>query len=164
LRAAPRPPLRPAALAGGKAMPAAARRGAAAPPTERPVPCCCPWPQVGAFCARLLSIEYIDLAEQSLQALEKLSHEYSHHLLENGGLLAVRARPGGRAGLCRLLCCCRRRAAWQRSSHHLATSTSTSTSTSPSPSPPYPRCSPTWTSSPPACSAPRWPPPPTCAA
>lgn len=44
---------------------------------------------VAAFCARLLTIEYIDLAEQSLQALEKLSHEYSHYLLENGGLLAV---------------------------------------------------------------------------
>ena len=28
------------------------------------------------LCSRLLAIEYIDLAEQSLQALEKLSHEH----------------------------------------------------------------------------------------
>jgi len=28
------------------------------------------------LCGRLLAIEYIDLAEQSLQALEKLSHEH----------------------------------------------------------------------------------------
>uniref|UniRef100_A0A7S3VMY1 HECT-type E3 ubiquitin transferase n=1 Tax=Dunaliella tertiolecta TaxID=3047 RepID=A0A7S3VMY1_DUNTE len=44
---------------------------------------------VPAFCQRLLTIEYIDLAEQSLQALEKLSHDHSHALLQNGGLLAV---------------------------------------------------------------------------
>lgn len=44
---------------------------------------------VPAFCARLLTIEYIDLAEQSLQALEKLSHDHSHALLQSGGLLAV---------------------------------------------------------------------------
>ncbi|KAG2450258.1 hypothetical protein HYH02_004769 [Chlamydomonas schloesseri] len=44
---------------------------------------------VPAFCARLLTIEYIDLAEQSLQALEKLSHEHSPSLLQDGGLLAV---------------------------------------------------------------------------
>lgn len=44
---------------------------------------------VPAFCARLLTIEYIDLAEQSLQALEKLSHEHPHALLQNGGLMAV---------------------------------------------------------------------------
>ncbi|GIL61901.1 hypothetical protein Vafri_16276, partial [Volvox africanus] len=44
---------------------------------------------VPAFCARLLTIEYIDLAEQSLQALEKLSHEHATALLQNGGLLAV---------------------------------------------------------------------------
>ncbi len=31
---------------------------------------------VTVLCARLLSIDYIDLAEQSLQALEKLSHEH----------------------------------------------------------------------------------------
>jgi E3 ubiquitin-protein ligase TRIP12 len=44
---------------------------------------------VPAFCARLLTIEYIDLAEQSLQALEKLSHEHPGSLLQNGGLMAV---------------------------------------------------------------------------
>ncbi|KAG2490174.1 hypothetical protein HYH03_011304 [Edaphochlamys debaryana] len=44
---------------------------------------------VPAFCARLLTIEYIDLAEQSLQALEKLSHDHSPSLLQNGGLMAV---------------------------------------------------------------------------
>lgn len=44
---------------------------------------------VPAFCARLLTIEYIDLAEQSLQALEKLSHEHPQALLQNGGLMAV---------------------------------------------------------------------------
>jgi E3 ubiquitin-protein ligase TRIP12 len=44
---------------------------------------------VPAFCARLLMIEYIDLAEQSLQALEKLSHEHPGSLLQHGGLLAV---------------------------------------------------------------------------
>ncbi len=31
---------------------------------------------VSVLCGRLLAIEYIDLAEQSLQALEKLSHEH----------------------------------------------------------------------------------------
>lgn len=45
---------------------------------------------VVSFCQRLLTIEYIDLAEQSLQALEKLSHEHSPALLQQGGLLAVR--------------------------------------------------------------------------
>mmetsp|Transcript_11522 Transcript_11522/g.28178 ORF Transcript_11522/g.28178 Transcript_11522/m.28178 type:complete len:2013 (-) Transcript_11522:941-6979(-) len=44
---------------------------------------------VAAFCQRLLTIEYIDLAEQSLMGLEKLSHEYAHALLQQGGLLAV---------------------------------------------------------------------------
>ena len=44
---------------------------------------------VDAFCARLLSIEYIDLAEQSLQALEKLSHEHPGSLLRAGALVAV---------------------------------------------------------------------------
>ncbi|KAF6266557.1 hypothetical protein COO60DRAFT_1697133 [Scenedesmus sp. NREL 46B-D3] len=44
---------------------------------------------VPAFCERLLTIEYIDLAEQSLQALEKLSHEHPQALLQHGGLLAV---------------------------------------------------------------------------
>jgi E3 ubiquitin-protein ligase TRIP12 len=44
---------------------------------------------VASFCQRLLTIEYIDLAEQSLTALEKLSHEHSPALLQQGGLLAV---------------------------------------------------------------------------
>ncbi|PSC70280.1 E3 ubiquitin-ligase UPL3-like isoform A [Micractinium conductrix] len=44
---------------------------------------------VPAFCARLLTIEYIDLAEQSLQALEKLSHDHPGSLLRNGALVAV---------------------------------------------------------------------------
>lgn len=42
-----------------------------------------------AFCARLLTIEYIDLAEQSLQGLEKLSHDHPQALLQHGGLVAV---------------------------------------------------------------------------
>ncbi|KIY98523.1 E3 ubiquitin-protein ligase TRIP12, partial [Monoraphidium neglectum] len=44
---------------------------------------------VQAFCARLLNIEYIDLAEQSLQALDKLSNEHPASLLQQGGLTAV---------------------------------------------------------------------------
>jgi E3 ubiquitin-protein ligase TRIP12 len=41
------------------------------------------------FCERLLTIEYIDLAEQSLQALEKLSQEHPVACLRPGGLMAV---------------------------------------------------------------------------
>ena len=41
------------------------------------------------FCARLLNIEYIDLAEQSLQALEKLSAEHGAACICAGGLTAV---------------------------------------------------------------------------
>jgi E3 ubiquitin-protein ligase TRIP12 len=44
---------------------------------------------VPAFCTRLLTIEYIDLAEQSLQALEKLSHDHAPSLLRAGALVAV---------------------------------------------------------------------------
>ena len=44
---------------------------------------------VPLFCEKLLSIEYIDLAEQSLQALEKLSHEHPLAILRAGGMLAV---------------------------------------------------------------------------
>ena len=44
---------------------------------------------VPLFCERLLSIEYIDLAEQSLSALEKLSHEHPLAILRAGGMLAV---------------------------------------------------------------------------
>ncbi|KAL0044182.1 hypothetical protein WJX82_003026 [Trebouxia sp. C0006] len=43
---------------------------------------------VPALCARLMTIEYIDLAEQSLQALEKISHEHPAACLRHGGLLA----------------------------------------------------------------------------
>lgn len=38
--------------------------------------------------ARLLSIEYIDLAEQALQCLEKISYEHSLPILKAGGLMA----------------------------------------------------------------------------
>jgi len=44
---------------------------------------------VPLFCERLLSIEYIDLAEQALHALEKLSQEHPLALLRAGGMLAV---------------------------------------------------------------------------
>eukprot|EP00741_Cyanophora_paradoxa_P011200 tig00020554_g10820.t1 len=43
---------------------------------------------VPIFCSRLLTIEYIDLAEQSLQAIEKLSHEHPSVVLRAGGLMA----------------------------------------------------------------------------
>ena len=41
-----------------------------------------------AFCSRLLTIEYIDLAEQSLQALEKLSQDHGGSCLREGGMMA----------------------------------------------------------------------------
>ncbi|GAM27040.1 hypothetical protein SAMD00019534_102150 [Acytostelium subglobosum LB1] len=44
---------------------------------------------VGVLCAKLLSIEYIDLAEQSLQTLEKISIEQPTAVLRAGGLMAV---------------------------------------------------------------------------
>ncbi|KAG0597138.1 hypothetical protein M758_UG314500 [Ceratodon purpureus] len=44
---------------------------------------------VPCFCARLLTIEYIDLAEQSLQALEKISSEHPTACLRAGALMAV---------------------------------------------------------------------------
>eukprot|EP01018_Ginkgo_biloba_P019050 Gb_20278 [translate_table: standard] len=44
---------------------------------------------VPCFCARLLTIEYMDLAEQSLQALEKISHEHPTACLRAGALMAV---------------------------------------------------------------------------
>jgi E3 ubiquitin-protein ligase TRIP12 len=44
---------------------------------------------VPALAAKLLTIEYIDLAEQSLQALEKLSHDHPSYLLRSGALVAV---------------------------------------------------------------------------
>ena len=44
---------------------------------------------IPSFCARLLTIEFIDLAEQCLQALEKLSKEHPAPCLRAGGLMAV---------------------------------------------------------------------------
>ena len=44
---------------------------------------------VPALCEKLLAIEYIDVAEQSIQALEKLSHENGKELLKEGALGAV---------------------------------------------------------------------------
>ena len=44
---------------------------------------------VPALCEKLLTIEYIDLAEQALQALEKLSHEHPLAILRGGGMTAV---------------------------------------------------------------------------
>jgi E3 ubiquitin-protein ligase TRIP12 len=43
---------------------------------------------VAQFCSRLLTIEYIDLAEQSLQALEKLSQDYGAECARQGALIA----------------------------------------------------------------------------
>ncbi|KAK8625185.1 hypothetical protein V6N13_090061 [Hibiscus sabdariffa] len=44
---------------------------------------------VSCFCARLLTIEYVDLAEQSLQALKKISQEHPTACLRAGALMAV---------------------------------------------------------------------------
>uniref|UniRef100_A0A803NFC9 HECT-type E3 ubiquitin transferase n=1 Tax=Cannabis sativa TaxID=3483 RepID=A0A803NFC9_CANSA len=44
---------------------------------------------VSCFCARLLTIEYMDLAEQSLQALKKISQEHPTACLRAGALMAV---------------------------------------------------------------------------
>jgi len=44
---------------------------------------------VPSFCDRLLTIEYMDLAEQSLEALEKISHEHPTACLRAGALMAV---------------------------------------------------------------------------
>ncbi|KAE8724707.1 E3 ubiquitin-protein ligase UPL3 [Hibiscus syriacus] len=44
---------------------------------------------VSCFCARLLTIEYMDLAEQSLQALKKISQEHPTTCLRAGALMAV---------------------------------------------------------------------------
>lgn len=46
---------------------------------------------ITVFCSRMLSIEYIDVAEQSLQALFRLSGEHSVAILKSGGLMAVLA-------------------------------------------------------------------------
>ncbi|GLU02737.1 hypothetical protein SLE2022_199760 [Rubroshorea leprosula] len=44
---------------------------------------------VSYFCARLLTIEYMDLAEQCLQALKKISQEHPTACLRAGALMAV---------------------------------------------------------------------------
>ncbi|KAK9051919.1 hypothetical protein SSX86_028547 [Deinandra increscens subsp. villosa] len=44
---------------------------------------------VSCFVARLLTIEYMDLAEQSLQALKKISQEHPAACLRGGALMAV---------------------------------------------------------------------------
>uniref|UniRef100_A0A5B6ZVH1 HECT-type E3 ubiquitin transferase n=1 Tax=Davidia involucrata TaxID=16924 RepID=A0A5B6ZVH1_DAVIN len=44
---------------------------------------------VPCFCARLLNIDYVDLAEQSLQALKRISQEHPTVCLRAGGLMAV---------------------------------------------------------------------------
>ncbi|PRP89484.1 ubiquitin-protein ligase domain-containing protein [Planoprotostelium fungivorum] len=44
---------------------------------------------VEPLCAKLLSIEFIDLAEQAIQCLEKISIEYPTAVLQSGGLMAV---------------------------------------------------------------------------
>lgn len=44
---------------------------------------------VPSFCHQLLTIEYMDLAEQSLEALEKISHEHPIACLRAGALMAV---------------------------------------------------------------------------
>ncbi|KAF3786749.1 E3 ubiquitin-protein ligase [Nymphaea thermarum] len=44
---------------------------------------------VPALCARLMVIEYIDVAEQCLQALEKISHDHAVVCLRNGAIMAA---------------------------------------------------------------------------
>ncbi|KAK2977601.1 hypothetical protein RJ640_007237 [Escallonia rubra] len=44
---------------------------------------------VTALCQRLLAIEYLDVAEQCLQALEKISREQPLHCLQSGAVMAV---------------------------------------------------------------------------
>lgn len=44
---------------------------------------------VPIFCAKLMFIQYIDVAEQTLQILGKLSVKHSHDVLLAGGLMAV---------------------------------------------------------------------------
>jgi E3 ubiquitin-protein ligase TRIP12 len=86
------PRARPPSLARPLAHPAACPALAPPPPPPPPPPSPSPSPRPRprqAFCARLLTIEYIDLAEQSLQALDKLSNEHPAALLQQGGLTAV---------------------------------------------------------------------------
>ncbi|KAA8518804.1 hypothetical protein F0562_016422 [Nyssa sinensis] len=42
-----------------------------------------------ALCQRLMAIEYLDIAEQCLQALEKISREQPHVCLQSGAIMAV---------------------------------------------------------------------------
>ncbi|KAK8561866.1 hypothetical protein V6N13_148987 [Hibiscus sabdariffa] len=44
---------------------------------------------VPALCERLLAIEYVDVAEQCLQALEKISRDQPHACLQAGAIMAV---------------------------------------------------------------------------
>ncbi|KAF9196772.1 Ubiquitin fusion degradation protein 4 [Haplosporangium sp. Z 11] len=44
---------------------------------------------VSVLCSKLIEIQYIDLAEQSLTTLEKISSEYPHAVVKEGGLAAV---------------------------------------------------------------------------
>ena len=44
---------------------------------------------VSCFCARLLITEYMDLAEQSLQALKKISQEHPTACLQVGALMEM---------------------------------------------------------------------------
>ncbi|KAF9917626.1 Ubiquitin fusion degradation protein 4 [Lobosporangium transversale] len=44
---------------------------------------------VPVLCAKLIEIQYIDVAEQSLTTLEKISSEYPHTVVKEGGLAAV---------------------------------------------------------------------------
>ncbi|KAM7468155.1 hypothetical protein LguiB_015717 [Lonicera macranthoides] len=44
---------------------------------------------VPALCQRLMAIEYLDVAEQCLQALEKISREQPHVCLQSGAIMAV---------------------------------------------------------------------------
>ncbi|KAG8364405.1 hypothetical protein BUALT_Bualt19G0125400 [Buddleja alternifolia] len=57
------------------------------------LPSCCAavvhYGAVSCFVARLLTIEYMDLAEQSLQALKKISQEHPTACLRAGALMAV---------------------------------------------------------------------------
>ncbi|KAK9755060.1 Ubiquitin fusion degradation protein 4, partial [Basidiobolus ranarum] len=44
---------------------------------------------VSTLCSKLMEIQYIDLAEQALSALERISAEYPTSILREGGLVAV---------------------------------------------------------------------------
>ncbi|XP_044482153.1 E3 ubiquitin-protein ligase UPL4 isoform X2 [Mangifera indica] len=44
---------------------------------------------VPALCQRLMAIDYLDVAEQCLQALEKISQDQSHACLQAGAIMAV---------------------------------------------------------------------------